>query len=201
MNIAIIGAGNIGKTLGKKWAAAGHTVRFGVRNPADPKFDALRQSFGGAGMMSIADAIDAAEVVVLAVPGAAVAEVAAEHGVRLAGKLLIDTTNNGRGATLHNVDTLSATAPGAIQARAFSTLGWENFADPVLGGAQIDLFYCGDPRARATTDQLISDVGLRPVYIGGLDTAATVDGVARLWFALALGQKMGRRIAFQLLSE
>ncbi len=201
MNIAVIGAGNIGKTLGEKWVAAGHTLRFGVRNPADPKFDTLRQRFGVAGVLSVAEAIDAAEIVVLAVPGAAVAEIAAEHGARLAGKIVIDTTNNGRAATLHNVDILSAAAPDAIQARAFSTLGWENFATPVLGGTQIDLFYCGDPRARATTDRLIADIGLRPIYIGGLDAAATVDGVARLWFALALGQKMGRRLAFKLLSE
>ncbi len=106
-----------------------------------------------------------------------------------------------RGATLHNVDILSARAPGAIQVRAFSTLGWENFADPGIEGAQVDPFYCGDPAACEVADRLIADVGLRPVYVGGLDTAATVDGVTRLWFALAFGQGHGRRIAFKLLAR
>jgi len=198
MKIAIIGAGNIGTTLGSKWSAAGHTVQYGVRAPADDKFDALRAK---AAVVDVAAAIDAAEVVVLAVPGAAVADVAAEHGAQLAGKIVVDTTNNMRGATLHNVDILAADAPGAIQVRAFSTLGGENFADPVIDGVQVDLFYCGDPAARAAAEQLIADVGLRPVYVGGLDTAATVDGVARLWFALAFGQGRGRRIAFKLLAE
>ncbi len=201
MQIAIIGAGDVGKTLGGKWAATGHSVHFGVRAPADAKFDALRQDFGAAAVQEVAAAIDAAEVVVLAVPGAAVADIAAEHGARLAGKVLIDTTNNMRGGALHNVDILTAAAPGARQVRAFSTLGWENFAAPTIDGVQVDLFYCGDPSARIAADQLIADVGLRPVYIGGLDAAATVDGVARLWFALAFGQGRGRRIAFKLLAE
>lgn len=201
MKIAIIGAGNIGQTLGRKWSAADHSVQYGVRAPADAKFDALRAEVGATAVVDVAAAIDAAEVVVLAVPGAAVADVAAEHGEGLAGKVVLDTTNNLRGATLHNVDILAARAPGAIQVRAFSTLGWENFAEPAIDGVQIDLFYCGDPAARELAEQLIADSGLRPVYVGGLDAAATVDGVARLWFALAFGQGRGRRLAFKLLAE
>jgi len=201
MNIAIIGAGNIGKTLGSKWKTAGHAVQYGVRAPADAKFDALKAEVGASAVVEVAAAIDAADVVVLAVPGAAVADVAADHGAHLAGKIVVDTTNNMRGATLHNVDILAAQAPGAIQVRAFSTLGWENFAEPTINGVQVDLFYCGDPAARKVADRLIADVGLRPIYVGGLDAAATVDGVARLWFALAFGQGQGRRIAFKLLAE
>jgi len=201
MQIAIIGAGDVGKTLGSKWAATGHSVNFGVRAPADAKFDALRQDFGAAAIQEVAAAIDTAEVVVLAVPGAAVADITAEYGARLAGKVLIDTTNNMRGDALHNVNILTAAASGARHVRAFSTLGWENFAAPTINGVQIDLFYCGDPSIRTTADQLIADVGLRPVYIGGLDAATAVDGVTRLWFALAFGQGCGRRIAFKLLVE
>ena len=58
MKIAVIGKGNIGRTLGGKWVAAGHDVVYGVRSP------------GAAGTASITDAVAAAEVVVLAVPGA-----------------------------------------------------------------------------------------------------------------------------------
>ena len=41
MRIAVIGAGNVGKAVGQKWAAAGHDVRYGVRNPADAKHASL----------------------------------------------------------------------------------------------------------------------------------------------------------------
>jgi hypothetical protein len=42
--------------------------------------------------------------------------------------------------------------------RAFSTLGWENFADPYLGGQQIDLFYARHPSARSVAEQLINGI-------------------------------------------
>ncbi|MFL5690344.1 MAG: NAD(P)-binding domain-containing protein, partial [Ktedonobacteraceae bacterium] len=46
LHIALLGAGNIGGTLGRKWIAAGHTVAFGVNNPAGAKAQALRSDFG-----------------------------------------------------------------------------------------------------------------------------------------------------------
>jgi predicted dinucleotide-binding enzyme len=45
MNIAILGTGNIGGTLGTKWAAAGHTVLFGVRDASSTSARALRESY------------------------------------------------------------------------------------------------------------------------------------------------------------
>ena len=93
------------------------------------------------------------------------------------------------------------TSPAARLIRTFNSLGWENFADPEIGGEQIDLFYCGDPAARAVTEQLIADVGLRPVYLGGVETATALDGMTRVWFILVFGQNKGRHIAFKMLSE
>ncbi len=46
---------------------------------------------------------------------------------------------------------------------------------------------------------LIRDVGLGPVYVGGLDQAEVLDGVLRLWFAVAIGQGRGRHTAFKML--
>lgn len=83
--------------------------------------------------------------------------------------------------------------------RAFSTLGGENFANPYIDGTQIDLFYCGHADSRSISDDLITTIGLRPVYLGDLDAAPALDGMTRVWFALAFGQGKGRRIAFKLL--
>ena len=198
MKIGIIGAGNIGRTLGQTWAAAGHDVAYGVRTPDDPKHAALTAS--GA-VVALAAAVAQADVLVLSLPGQAVAQFAADMGDALNGKVVIDATNN-VGAPVHNtLDVLAAAAPGARLVRAFSTLGWENFAAPTLNGEQIDLFYCSDARARDTADALIGAVGLRPVYVGGVDAAAIVDGMTRLWFTLAFQQGYGRRIAFKLQME
>jgi hypothetical protein len=192
MNIAIIGAGNIGKTLGEKWAQAGHRVTYGVRNPADPKHAGLNAA-------PIAQSLAGAEVVLLALPGAGVAEFAAQFGASLAGKIVIDATNDPRSAVMNNLEALQSAAPNAILVRAFSTLGWENFADPQLGGQQIDLFYAGAESARPAAEQLIREIGLRPVCLGGLEAVPALDGLTRAWFALAFGQGKGRRVAFKLL--
>jgi hypothetical protein len=194
MNIIIIGAGNIGKTLGSKWAQSGHHVMYAVRNPADPKNTGLA-------VAPIAEALIGAEIVLLATPGSAVAEFAAQIGPALAGKVVIDATNNPRSPVMNNFDTLQSDAPDAMLVRAFSTLGWENFADPYLNGQKVDLFYAGHPSARIIAEQLINEIGLRPVCLGGLDAIPAVDGLTRAWFALAFGQGKGRRIAFKLLEE
>jgi predicted dinucleotide-binding enzyme len=188
VKIAVVGAGNIGRTLGGKWTAAGHQVVYGVRQPDRPDTAA------------VAEAVVDADVVVLAVPGAAAKEVVASLGNALFGKVVVDATNDVQGSgKLHALDELS---DGAHPVRAFNTLGWENFADPVIGGVKSDLLYAAEEGvAKDTADKLIRDVGLEPVWVGGVDAFDTVDSVTRLWFTLALQRKLGRRLAFKVLRE
>src|ERR1700732_2605171 len=66
MKIAVVGAGNVGGTLGKGWAKKGHDVTFGVRNTSDPKLKELLAATGGkARAGSVKDAAADAEVVAL----------------------------------------------------------------------------------------------------------------------------------------
>jgi lactate dehydrogenase-like 2-hydroxyacid dehydrogenase len=44
VEIGVIGAGNVGGTLGRRWAQAGHKVVFGVREPNDEKMRTLLAS-------------------------------------------------------------------------------------------------------------------------------------------------------------
>lgn len=203
MKIAVIGTGNIGTTLGKKWAGKGHEVIFGVRDVSAAKHQPLLESItGDATIAATAEAAVDAEVIVLAIPGAAVEAAAATLGSALEGKIIIDATNQVSQADMSGIETLAATAPQAKLFRAFNMLGWENFEIPELAGSQIDLFYCGDSEAdRETVEQLIADVGLRPVYLGGLDKASVLDGLTRLWFTLAFERSYGRRVAFKILAE
>lgn len=198
MKIGIIGAGHIGGTLGRAWDAAGHDVRFGVRNADDDKFDDLRRT-GVVG--TVAEAVAFGEVVLLALPGAAVGAFASEHADALAGKVIVDATNYVGRAEMSSLPLLAERIPGARLVRAFSTLGWENFAEPQIGGVQVDLFFCASPGARAMAEELIADAGLCPVYVGDVDVAPALDGLTRIWFSLAFGQGYGRRIAFKLLVE
>ena len=124
MQIALIGTGKIGGTLGQKWREAGHEIRYGSRNPrADGP--------GGAPVVTVGDAIEGADVVVFAIPGPSVAAVAAEHGAALAGKVVIDATNRMGGPVVNNRAEIVEAAPDAHYVRAFNSLGWENFAEPL----------------------------------------------------------------------
>jgi 8-hydroxy-5-deazaflavin:NADPH oxidoreductase len=196
VTIAVIGTGFIGGTLGRAFARAGNPTVFGSRHPED------RGVAGDtdAGTTTVGDAIAKAETVLLALPGRAVEGLLRTHGDALAGKLVIDAANSMGGGAAHHADLVARYAPTARYARAFNTLGGENFADPVFDGVPADLFYSAPAGDRATLDALIGAVGLRPMYLGE-DQQDTVDGVLRLWFALAAGQGHGRNLAFRTLTR
>jgi predicted dinucleotide-binding enzyme len=200
MQIAVLGAGNIGGTIGEKWAKAGHTIRFGVRDPQKPDVQQLVKSLGAnTSALSIADALKGAEVVLFAIPGKTMDETIAANAQALDGKVLIDAANNLGGETTNSFPAFKQHTPHASIYRTFNCYGWENFKNPI---PDADLFYAGtDGAAKTKVEQLISDVGLHPIYVGGVDQAGLLDGVLGLWFALAGGQKMGRKLAFKVLID
>ena len=200
--VAVLGAGNIGGTLGKKWSARGHKVRFGVNDPAGKHAQALRTELGDLAVIgTIEDALQGnPDVVLIALPGGAVESTAQLYANQLNGRIIIDAANRMGQDAMNNLTSFQQYAPQAQIYRAFNSLGWENFAEPTFDGVQADLFYCGpDGATRAKVEQLIADIGLRPMYLGGSEQAGLLDTVASLWFTLALGQKKGRHLAFKVL--
>jgi predicted dinucleotide-binding enzyme len=202
MKIAILGAKNIGSTLGKKWVQAGHTVVFGVRHVDDAEVQAVVKSLGSrAAVDTVANAIAPSEVVVFAIPGGAMEDTIAAHAQALNGKLIIDAANRMGGGAMNSAAAFAAHTPAAQVFRAFNSLGWENFENPRFGDLQADLFYCGpEGEARTSVEKLIADVGLRPICLGGLDQIQLVDSITGLWFALAIRKGMGRHLAFKVLT-
>jgi predicted dinucleotide-binding enzyme len=188
MRIALIGTGNIGGTLGQRWREAGHEVVYASRNPG-------ADGPGGAPVVAVGEAIAGAEVVVFAIPGPAVAEVAAEHGAALGGKVVVDATNRVGQPIVNNRAEIAGAAPDARYVRAFNTLGWENFAEPL---PDADHFFAADPEARATAETLIEAVGLRPQYVGDADATATVDALLPFWFALVKQHGGNRKVALRV---
>src|SRR5205807_3752188 len=125
------------------------------------------------------------DVVLVALPGDVVASTAQTYAAQLNGRIIIDAANGAGDDSMQNLAPFRQHAPQAQLYRAFNSLGWENFAEPVFDGIQADLFYCGpDGDARTIVEQLISDVGLRPVYLGGSEQMGLLDSIAALWFAL-----------------
>jgi hypothetical protein len=191
MRIAVIGKGNIGGSLGSKWIAAGHDVVYGAR-------DGSGEGPGGAPVTSIGDAIEHADVVVLAVPGKVVGDVVAEHGAALAGQTVIDAVNRIGAPEFDSRAIIAQAAPQARYVRAFNSLGWENFANPMPG---TNMFFAADPDARAVAEELITAVGLEPVFVGDAGATATVDALLPLWFALVQQNGGNRRVALRVIQE
>src|SRR5262245_29679028 len=145
--------------------------------------------------MAVSDALHGADVVLLAVPGGAVAGVVAANGAALAGKVVIDAVNRIGERCVNSRADVAAAAPDARYVRAFNTLGWENFADPPPGAA---LFFAADPQARTAAEDLITAVGLEPVFAGDAAAAGTVDALLPLWFALVQRNGGNRRVALSI---
>lgn len=203
MNIGILGAKNIGSTLAKKWISAGHRILLGVRNTQNPELIALVEALGkNAASGSVAEAIQFGEVVVFAIPGNAMDDTIRSNAALLDGKIIIDAANRMGEREMNSYQTFRAHTPHAKIYRAFNNLGWENIETPMIQGVQVDLFYCGDEgESQHKVDELIREIQLNPVYLGDMSNVHLVDMIASLWFRLAFGQKLGRRIAFKLLRE
>ena len=109
----------------------------------------------------------------IALPGGAVEALAQEYATELNGRIIVDAANRVGEDAMHNLAPLQQHAKEAHLYRAFNTLGWENFAEPTFDGIQADLFYCGpEGETQTTVEQLISAVGLRPMYLGGIEQAS-----------------------------
>ena len=92
--IAVIGTGDVGSVLGRRWSEAGHTVIYGSRAPASARVRALLEATGpDARADTPAAAAAAAEVVVLAVPFHAVEALLPTLG-DLGRRIVIDCTSN-----------------------------------------------------------------------------------------------------------
>lgn len=209
MKIAILGAGNVGGALGQGWTRHGHEVYFGVRNPGADNVLALLQRCGPrARAESVADAVQACEVVVVALPWGATKPTL--ESVDLNGKVVLDCTNPLKpdlsglevGTTTSGGEMVAAWAKGAKVVKIFNTTGANNMADPNYKGHGVAMFYCGDDQAaKATAAELARVIGFHPVDSGPLSNARVLEPTAMLWIWLAVRGGLGRDFAFQIVKR
>ena len=190
MNIGIVGSGKIGGSLGKLWAAKGHRVLFGVRDPESDKARDLAASEGDTQVGSLTEAVAFGDVVVVAVPWPAI---------------VIDATNRFGPASKESAtsaaEDLARMTAGAKVFKAFNTIGADRLARPQFGPQNASMFICGDdPEAKAVVSSLASELGFEVVDSGPLSSASLLESLAALWVALARGGH-GKDIAFRLLTE
>ena len=211
MHIAIIGAGNVGGTLGKGWARAGHAVTYGVPDPSEARHRATAEAAGGAIVASVLQAVQAVDAIVLAVPFEAVGDALAAAD-DLSGRLLIDVTNPLRmgaaglelslGFDRSAAEHVASLAPRAAVFKTLNQVGFEVMANTAGYAAPPVMFVAGDDAARKPVVMtLVSDLGFHAVDAGGLRVARLLEPYGMLWIHMALDRKAGLDNAFAYLAR
>lgn len=204
--IGLLGTGRMATTLARIWVDKGHTLVLGSRNPetARARLGALADQVK---VTDFADACADADIVVIAVPFHAVAEVLGACG-DLTGKIVLDTTNPlsagtdrlAVGPETSAAEEIARLAKGAHVIKAMNGVFWKNLRDPVLtNGTRLSMFYCGDDdSSKSTVAELALQLGFDPIDCGPLPRARILESLALLWARLAFEQGMGTDIAITL---
>ncbi len=208
MNIGIIGSGNVGGTLGGRWAQHGHEVTFSSREPDSEK---MKKLVAGAGPNSraatLAETVSGNDVLLLATPWPATQQIVSGAG-DFTGKILIDAVNpflpnlagievgtNNSGGEL-----VAQWASGAKVVKAFNTIGNNIMADANLAGHSALLLYCGDDEgAKQVVHGLATELGFDAEDAGPLKQARVLEPFALLWVTLAFTRGFGREFAFKII--
>jgi NADPH-dependent F420 reductase len=210
MNITIIGAGNMGRGIGTRAAAGGHSVTFVDANPetAQKTAEDVKQAAKNGAKISSTSLgdIQLGDVVVLAVWYGTNLEVAKQLGDRLAGKVVVDIANP-LNATYDGLatapdsssaeDLAKVVVPGAKVVKAFNTTYAGTLLAGQVAGQPLDVFIAGDDAdAKAKVAQIVTDGGLRPVDTGPLSRARQIEGLQLLHIVTqaALGTNWGSAI-------
>lgn len=188
--IAVIGTGRVGSALGPEFAAQGHTIIYGSREPSSDRVLALVAKTGDeASATTPRDAAEHADIVVLAVPGLLVKEIMLGLG-DLSGKIIIDPTNplatSNAVRTLavdtSNAEILQAAAPDSHVVKAFSTLGSRTMIDPGSSGGPVTVLIVGNnDQAKAKVAELVEGMGLEALDLGPVEYAHWVEGMTLLF--------------------
>ncbi|MBV6450428.1 MAG: hypothetical protein MHPDNHAH_01152 [Anaerolineales bacterium] len=198
MNVTIIGSGNMGRGIGTRAVAGGHSVTFVDRNPeaAQNAVTAIKESAKNGAKISTAPLGDAqlGDVVVLAVAYGTNIELAKQLGDKLAGKVVVDIANplnqtfDGLATAPDSSsaeDLAKAIANGAKVVKAFNTTLAATLQSGQVAGQPLDVFIAGDDAdAKAKVAQIVTDGGMRPVDSGPLKRARQIEAMQFLHIAL-----------------
>jgi hypothetical protein len=200
MKIAFIGHGQVGGPLADHLQRLGHEVTLAAREPGS---EGVRKMLARNPALKVAppgEAVQGAELVFLATPFQANAEVLKPLAPALAGKILVDCTNpvgpgvtHGLGSKQSGTQAIQALLPGTKVVKAFSIYGFENFEDPSYPGYGVEpvMMFCGDDAAaKGTVAGLIRQLGWEPLDVGGVEQALHLEHMTLLWIRMV---RMGGR--------
>ena len=190
MNIAIIGAGNVGKALAKSGIKAGHSVTISASHP-DHAVEAAKATGARAATTNV-EAVKDAEIVIVAVPYGKLGEVFRGLGTAVDGKIVIDATNHvdleNPAAVLSepsNAEEIQKRHPEVRVVKALNYAFASRMAEPSIGGTRLDGFVVSDDQeAKDKVLELVKSIGFRPIDAGPLVMARVLEAMALLNISL-----------------
>lgn len=209
MKIGIIGAGNVGKAVGRRLAAAGHEIRVAFGRTPEAVSAAAAAIGHGARAVALTEAVEASDVVFIATPWAATGDLLMQIGPQVGQRIVWDTSNPMKpdmsgltlGLTTSAGEEIARWLPQARVVKAIVPFA-EVLASPSteIGGQRPGVFVCGDDaEARATVAELVAQIGADPVDAGPLALARYTEPLGMLLVQLAYVQGFGARIGSALL--
>lgn len=187
--IAILGKGNVGSALARGLTRSGHSVRV-----------------VGKDAKAVKAAVAEADVVFVAVPFGAIADVVKDAGAGLDGKVVVDVSNAltpdmklALGFTTSGAEELQKQAPRARVVKAFNTQFAAHMEQGRVGDTAVTAFAAGDDKAaKETVLQLGKDLGFDMVDAGGLAAARYLEPLGmlniHLGYVVGLGGDIGLRL-------
>ena len=194
MKVAILGSGDVGKTLALGFVKHGHSVAMGTKEPAKVGEWAAQNRAVRVG--GFADAAKFGDVVALVVKGTATTDALRAAGAaNLAGKVVIDVTNpiadappvNGVVKFFTNLDESlmersQREFPEARFVKAFSSVGKDFMINPNFKAGKPTMFICGnDEAAKQTVRGVLDQFGWETADMGMAEAARAIEPLCMLW--------------------
>ncbi|MEO8288483.1 MAG: NADPH-dependent F420 reductase [Chloroflexota bacterium] len=188
MKIGIIGAGNVGSALATASVRAGHTVSITSAVSSEAENVVAQLNGAARAVGSNGEAVDGADLLILAVPFDSVNDIVKEVGSGLDGKVLIDVTNRFAPEQLDgpsNAELIQKMAPKAVVVKAINTIFASHQADPTIDGIQLDGFVAGDDAtAKGKVLEYVGSLGFRPIDAGPIAMSRALEGMGTLNISL-----------------
>ena len=210
--MAIIGHGNIGGAVAAGLAAGGQDFLLAGQDLG--KAQAAASGLGGhAEAVSVAEAVDRADVIVIAVWLDAFQQIIAQYGEKLAGKVIVDPSNpvgpDGSGGykkVIGEKDSSGQILSGLLPAGAHLVKAFGTLSAPTLAASarrepeRAVLFYAADDTASGdVVAELITAAGYDPVSVGGLDQSIRIEMYGDLHEYGALGKVVSKAEALKVI--
>ena len=176
-SVAIIGTGDYGRVLGKRLLLNNYRVTYGSRRPQQRNLASIDENLATAAVDTISAAIQASEVVILAIPYEA-HRLMKQYASLLAGKVVVDVSNGHERPRLESLaERLAAVLPDSHVVKAFNTVSAYTMESDAAGDRRL-VYVCGeDAASRAIVSQMARDIQFTPIDCGGLLYARQLESM------------------------